>query len=79
MFVTNAISQFMETPEEILKQRVYNINAMSFTPEELASEIRKHIPDFQMSYQVNPLLQSIGKSIIKLCERLLFCTNRLQK
>lgn len=28
----------------------YNLAAMSFTPEQIAQEIQKHIPDFKMSY-----------------------------
>ncbi|KAF9900432.1 hypothetical protein BX616_002594 [Lobosporangium transversale] len=34
----------------MLPQSVYNITAVSFTPEELANEIRKHLPHFTMSY-----------------------------
>ncbi|CAO3569048.1 unnamed protein product [Mortierella alpina] len=33
-----------------LPQTVYNIAAVSFTPEELAAEIRKHLPNFTISY-----------------------------
>ncbi|KAF9436273.1 hypothetical protein BGZ76_004426 [Entomortierella beljakovae] len=33
-----------------LPQAVYNIAAVSFTPEELAAEIRKYIPNFTISY-----------------------------
>ncbi|KAG0363311.1 hypothetical protein BC939DRAFT_436600 [Gamsiella multidivaricata] len=33
-----------------LPQSVYNIAAVSFTPEELATEIRKHLPHFTISY-----------------------------
>jgi nucleoside-diphosphate-sugar epimerase len=33
-----------------LKHRSFNITAMSFAPEEIAAEIKKHIPEFQISY-----------------------------
>ncbi|XP_043287613.1 L-threonine 3-dehydrogenase, mitochondrial [Venturia canescens] len=46
----NALFQFLNTPSERLKRRVYNVTAMSFTPEELFSEIHKHCPDIKISY-----------------------------
>ncbi|XP_078490647.1 L-threonine 3-dehydrogenase, mitochondrial [Ciona intestinalis] len=58
----DATIKFMETDGAKLQQRVYNINSMSFTPEELAQEIRKHIPNFEITYAVNPMLQEIADS-----------------
>lgn len=36
----------MEKPS--LKQRTYNVTAMSFTPEELFAEIKKYVPNLQV-------------------------------
>ena len=36
----------------------FNVNAMSFAPEELAVEIRKRVPEFTMDYEIDPLRQS---------------------
>lgn len=41
----------MTVPEEKLKHRVYNVTAMSFTPEELADKISKHVPELKISYR----------------------------
>ena len=35
---------------------------MNFTPERLAEEIRRHIPEFVIDYQVDPVRQSIADS-----------------
>jgi len=46
-----AIIEFLEAPSEALRYRTYNINAMSFSPEELAEEIRRYVPDLEMIYK----------------------------
>jgi threonine 3-dehydrogenase len=50
----------MEYPKEELKQKTYNITAMSFTPEELFAEIKNHIPNLTVEYKVDSR-QLIGK------------------
>nr|XP_044986484.1 L-threonine 3-dehydrogenase, mitochondrial-like [Jaculus jaculus] len=57
-----ATLEVMEAPAQCLSMRTYNINAMSFSPEELAQAILKHVPEFQMTYSVDPLRQAIADS-----------------
>jgi nucleoside-diphosphate-sugar epimerase len=58
-----AMIELMEADCESLRYRNgYNVTAMNFTPEELAAEIRCHIPDFALSYHVDPVRQSIADS-----------------
>ena len=46
-----AVVDIMEAPAEKIKVRSsYNLSAISFTPEILANEIKKHIPEFEISY-----------------------------
>lgn len=53
----------MEADAAKLKHRnAFNIAAMNFTPERLAEEIRRHIPDFVIDYQVDPVRQAIAES-----------------
>ncbi|MBS4175349.1 L-threonine 3-dehydrogenase [Bacillus sp. FJAT-49736] len=59
----NAIIDLMEADSSKLKHRnAFNITAMSFAPEEIAAEIKKHIPQFEMSYEVDPTRQAIADS-----------------
>jgi nucleoside-diphosphate-sugar epimerase len=59
----NAIITLMEADTSKLKHRnAFNITAMSFEPEQIAAEIRKHIPEFQMSYDVDPIRQGIANT-----------------
>ena len=54
MYMDDAIAatiQIMQAPAEQIKIRSsYNLAAMSFAPTELAAEIKKHIPEFTISY-----------------------------
>lgn len=48
----NATMKLMDAPEEDVKTRTsYNLAAISFTPEEIAAEIKKHIPHFEVTYK----------------------------
>jgi len=43
--------ELMNAPLEQVKIRTsYNLAAMSFTPKQIAAEIKKHIPSFEMTY-----------------------------
>lgn len=58
-----ATLQLMDAPAEKITQRSsYNLGGMSFTPAELADEIRKHLPDFTMQCMDNDPRQAIADS-----------------
>lgn len=49
-------------PSKLQHRNCFNVAAMSFDPEMLAAEIRKHIPSFTMDYNVDPVRQGIADS-----------------
>ncbi|MGN6543326.1 MAG: NAD-dependent epimerase/dehydratase family protein [Ginsengibacter sp.] len=55
MYMPDAIRatiELMESPVEKISVRTsYNIHGMSFSPKEIAAEIKKHIPDFSITYE----------------------------
>jgi nucleoside-diphosphate-sugar epimerase len=55
MYMPDAIRatiELMEAPAEKISIRTsYNVSSMSFSPKEIAAEIKKYIPDFSTSYQ----------------------------
>ena len=66
MYMDDAIRAtitLMDTPAEKLTIRSsYNLGGISFTPEQLAEEIKKHIPNFEMSYVDSDPRQAIADS-----------------
>ncbi len=66
MYMPDAISALMSVAEadgSLLKHHAdFNVNAMSFTPSELAAAIRERIPGFEIAYQVDELRQGIADS-----------------
>lgn len=59
--------EFMKAPPELLKRRVYNVTAMSFTPEELAQKLSKYVPELRITYNPDSR-QHIGiKRVVLYC------------
>ena len=50
----------MIAPEENLSCRVYNVAGMSFTPDILYNEVKKHVPNLAIEYNIDDR-QKIGK------------------
>lgn len=57
-----AIDIMNADPSKLKHRNSFNVTAMSFDPEMIAKEIRKHIPDFKMHYQFDAVRQAIANS-----------------
>jgi nucleoside-diphosphate-sugar epimerase len=59
----NAITDLMEADSSRLTHRnSFNVTAMSVAPEDLAEEINRYIPGFEIFYKVDPIRQKIADS-----------------
>lgn len=59
----NAAVKIMEAPsDKLIHRNAFNVTAMSITPADLAQEIRRHIPGFEIQYEVDPMRQAIADS-----------------
>jgi nucleoside-diphosphate-sugar epimerase len=76
MYMPDAIKatiDLMEAPaEKIVVRTSYNLSGMSFSPKEIAAEIKKHIPEFTITYKpdyrqaiANSWPQSIDDSVAR--------------
>ncbi|MCZ6726444.1 MAG: L-threonine 3-dehydrogenase [Acidobacteria bacterium] len=58
-----AVIGIMEAdPGRLVHRNSFNVTAMDVTPEELAEEIRRHVPGFTISYKIDPVRQAIADS-----------------
>lgn len=58
-----AAVEIMEAnPDRLVHRNAFNITAMSFAPETVFAEIKKHKPSFEMEFDVDPLKQCIANS-----------------
>lgn len=66
MYMPDAIDgmvHLMAADAKRLRYRnAYNITAMSVTPEDIAAAIRRHIPAFEIDYDIDPVRQAIADS-----------------
>jgi len=59
----DAALQIMEADgSKLIHRNAFNVTSMSFDPEIIYKEIKKHIPGFVMDYKVDPVRQSIAES-----------------
>lgn len=58
-----ATTQLMEAdPSKLIHRNSFNIASMSFTPEQLFTEIKKRIPSFTWDYNIDPVKAAIAAS-----------------
>lgn len=66
MYMPDAVRSIIELmeadPAKLRHRNAFNVTAMSLNPEELAAEIRKHLPAFKLDYEVDPVRQRIADS-----------------
>lgn len=66
MYMADAVRaaiELMQADGSRLRHRnAYNITALQVTPAQLASAIRRHLPDFRIMYQPDPVRQRIADS-----------------
>ncbi|MBQ9559283.1 MAG: NAD-dependent epimerase/dehydratase family protein [Bacteroidaceae bacterium] len=57
-----AIDIMEADPTRLIHHNGFNVASMSFDPETIFQAIKKHVPQFEMEYLVDPLKQSIADS-----------------
>ena len=66
MYMPDALKAAIDVMEaessQLVHRNGYNITAMSFAPEDIAAAISRSIPDFVMSYAIDPVRQAIAES-----------------
>jgi nucleoside-diphosphate-sugar epimerase len=66
MYMPDAIRAAIEIMEidhgRLHHRNAFNVTSMQLDPATLAAEIRKHIPDFEISYDVDPVRETIAQS-----------------
>ncbi len=60
--IRGAIELMEADPARLTHRNAFNFAAVNFTPEELAAEIRKHLPGFRIEYEIDPVRQRIADS-----------------
>jgi nucleoside-diphosphate-sugar epimerase len=66
MYMPDAVRAAIELMEadagRLVHRNAFNVTAMGLTPERLSAAIRRHLPDFAMAYDVDPVRQRIAES-----------------
>jgi len=57
-----ALNLMEADPEKLKHRNAFNVSAITVTPKKLAAEIKKHIPGFEIDYDIDPVRQAIADS-----------------
>ncbi len=57
-----AIDLMEADPSNLEHRNAFNVTAMNFTPKEIAQSVKKVIPEFEISYKIDPVRQGIADS-----------------
>ena len=57
-----AIDLMKADPTGLRHRNAFNVSSMSFCPEDQAAYIRRYIPEFEISYRIDPVRQAIANS-----------------
>ncbi len=60
--VRAAIGVMEADPDRLVHRNAFNVTAMQLTPRTLAEEIARHLPGFEITYEVDPMRQAIADS-----------------
>lgn len=66
MYMPDAVDSIIDLmeadPNKLIDRNAFNVSGMSFDPEEIKRSIQRHLPDFTMDYEVDPIRQAIADS-----------------
>lgn len=66
MYMPDALDSIVQLseadPSKLIHRNAFNITAMSFCPEDMKTAIQKHIPEFELDYNVDEVKQNIANS-----------------
>lgn len=66
MYMPDAIRAAIEVmeadPDGLVHRNAFNVTAMQLSPRDLAAEIRTHLPDFEIDFDVDPVREAIARS-----------------
>jgi nucleoside-diphosphate-sugar epimerase len=57
-----AVDLMEADPARLVHRNAFNVTNMSITPESLAAEIRRHVPELTIAYEIDPVRQAIADS-----------------
>jgi nucleoside-diphosphate-sugar epimerase len=60
--VKAAIDIMEADPHRLRHRNAFNVSSFSFCPEDLAAYIRKYIPEFIITYSIDPVRQALADS-----------------